>query len=119
MTGKKLYTILIVEDIDEISSTMREALQLRGHRVELAVDAQQAIVKAEENRPAMILTDLDLPTFDQLLQLLRDHDDLKNIAVAVIDINHPDTKETGVKVLRDFQELDDLIDASQGPSQTT
>ncbi len=67
---------------------------------------------AEAHRPTMILTDLDLPTFDELLKLLRSHADLKNIVVAIIDINHPTVKDSSVNVLRDFQALDDLIDAS-------
>ena len=107
-----MHTILVVEDNDEISSNMRVALQQRGHRVERALNAEDAIYMAEQNRPAMILTDLDLPTFDQLLTSLRGHADLKNMIVAIIDINHPDT-DTQVSVLKDFQALDDLIVASQ------
>lgn len=118
MAEKKMHTILVVEDNDEISSNMRSALEQRGHRVERALNAEDAIQMAEQNRPAMILTDLDLPTFDQLLKSLRGHADLKNMIVAIIDINHPDTSETRVNVLRDFQALDDLIAASQEPSQT-
>jgi DNA-binding response OmpR family regulator len=117
LAEKTIHTILVVEDNDEISSNMRLALLQRGHRVERAFNAEDAIQMAEQNRPAMILTDLDLPTFDQLLESLRGHADLKNMIVAIIDINHPDIAETRVNILQDFQALDDLITASLEPPQ--
>ena len=113
MTEKQLHTILVVEDVDEISSNMRAALNKRGHRVVLALNANQAIRIAEENRPAMILTDLDLPTFDSLMDQLRQHRDLKNMLVGIIDINSPKIDGHEVNVLPDFQALDDLIESSQ------
>jgi CheY-like chemotaxis protein len=113
MTEKKRHTILVVEDVDEISSNMTSALKERGHQVERASNAEQAIKMAETNRPALILTDLDLPTFDSLLDLVRAHADLKNMVVAVIDINHPRVHEPRVNVLNDFEALDDLLQSSQ------
>jgi PleD family two-component response regulator len=109
----KPHTILVVEDVDEISANMTAALKQRGHRVEQASNAEQAIQMAEENRPALILTDLDLPTFNQLLNLLLAHADLKNMPVAIMDINHPKVDHDRVNVLHDFQALDDLIQSSQ------
>jgi len=106
-----VHTILVVEDVDEISSNMSAALKERGHRVERASDAEEAIRMAEANRPAMILTDLELPTFDTLLESLRAHADLKNMVVAIIDINEPKVDKSQVNVVRDFQALDALIKA--------
>ena len=108
-----MHTILVVEDVDEISASMSAALKERGHLVERASNAEQAIRMAEQNRPAMILTDLDLPTFDKLLKLLRAHADLKNTVVAIVDINHPQVTDQTVNILCDFQELDELIESSQ------
>ncbi len=113
MSEKRVHTILVVEDVDEISSSMTTALKDRGHRVEHASNAEQAIKMAETNRPAMILTDLDLPTFDNLLDLLRGHAGLNNMVVAVIDINHPPADGRPVNILHDFQALDDLLQSSQ------
>jgi len=109
---KRMHTILVVEDVDEISSNMSKALRKRGHKVERAANAEEAIEMAEANRPAMILTDLDLPTFDSLMQQLRQHGDLKTLLVAIIDINNPTVQDQSVNVLSDFQALDDLIDSS-------
>jgi CheY-like chemotaxis protein len=109
----KAHTVLVVEDVDEISASMSTALIGRGHLVDRASNAEQAIQMAEQNRPAMILTDLDLPTFDKLLELLRAHADLKNMLVAIIDINNPQVSDQTVNILCDFQALDELIESSQ------
>lgn len=105
------HTILVVEDVAEISSSMSAALDKRGHRVMHASNAEQAIQIAEVNRPAIILTDLELPTFDKLLSALRGHADLSDTVVAIIDLNHPKVDGT-IKVLTDFQALDDLLQSS-------
>lgn len=105
------HTILVVEDVAEISSSMSAALDKRGHRVMQASNAEQAIQIAEVNRPAIILTDLELPSFDKLLNLLKGHADLNDTVVAIIDLNHPKVDDN-IKVLRDFQALDDLLHSS-------
>ena len=112
MSKNKARTILVVEDVDEISANMTALLKERGHLVERASNAEQAIQMAEENRPAVILTDLDLPTFDNLMNLLRSHADLKNMVVAIIDINSPEVSDQTVNIICDFQALDDLIESS-------
>lgn len=102
------HTILVVEDVEEISSSMRAALDRRGHRVVHATNAEDAIQIAETKRPTVILTDLELPTFDKLLSLLRGHAKLKDTVVAIIDLNHPEV-DGNIKVLPDFNALDELL----------
>jgi len=106
------YTVLVVEDVDEISANMGAALDKRGHRVVHASNAEDAIAKAEHDRPAMILTDPDLPTFEKLMKLLRAHGTLKNMVVAIIDLNHLKLDDQSVNILADFQALDDLLKSS-------
>jgi CheY-like chemotaxis protein len=102
--------ILIVEDVDEISSQMGEMLLRKGQRVTYAQDAESAIMMAEQDRPRMILTDLDLPTFDLLIELVRKHGDLNRMVVAIIDINHQEVTSPGqVKILKSFAQLDELL----------
>jgi CheY-like chemotaxis protein len=112
LSEKILHTVLVVEDNDEIGANMSAVLNKRGHQVVRALNAEQAILMAERNRPAMILTDLELPTFDILMNLLRAHDDLKNMVVAIIDINNPTIHDKTVNVLSDFEALDALIQSS-------
>lgn len=115
LSKTKPHTVLIVEDVDEIGANMSAALNKRGHRVLRALNAEEAILMAEADRPAMILTDLELPTFDALMELLRRHVDLNNLIVAILDINHPKIQDQSVNVLNDLQALDDLIQSSQAP----
>jgi len=106
-------TILVVEDVDEISSQMYQLLTKRGHRVLQASNAEDAIRIAEQNHPAMILTDLDLPTLDLLMKLIAEHNDLGELAVAIIDINSPTVTNNRLRILPDFDALDNLIGSTQ------
>ena len=116
MSEEKAHTILVVEDVDEISSNMAAALEKRGHHVQRVSNADEAIKVAETSRPAMILTDRELPTFDKLLERLRGHSKLKNMVVAILDINQADVGDKRVNVVCDFQALDDLIQSSENPT---
>lgn len=102
-------TVLVVEDVEEISSQMARMLRGKGHLVIFATDAHEAIKEAKREPPALILTDLDLPSFDTLLNLLEEHEQLKKIDVAVIDINHPHLSRNDIKVLNNFDQLDELL----------
>ena len=104
-------TVLVVEDEDEISENMNALLLRKGYHVLNAVDAEGAIRIAEQSRPAMILTDLDLPTLVQLMEKLRRHDGLKHLPVAVIDINGPKNTMRDINILNNFEELDELVSA--------
>ncbi len=102
--------ILIVEDIREISSQMGEMLKGKGQRVIYATDAESAIRVAENDRPRMILTDLDLPTFNSLIGLVRKHADFNRMVVAIMDINGPETDSLDhVTVLANLAQLDELL----------
>jgi len=106
-------TILVVEDINEISVEMNQLLINRGHRVLQASNAEEAIQIAEQSHPAMILTDLDLPTLGLLMKLISEHKDLGELVVAVIDINHPEVSNDRLRILPDYNALDDLIGSTQ------
>jgi len=102
--------ILIVEDIREISSQMGEMLKGKGQRVIYATDAESAIRMAESDRPRMILTDLDLPTFDSLIELVRKHADFGRMVVAIMDINGLETNSIDqITVLANLAQLDELL----------
>lgn len=56
--------ILIVEDFDDAREMYREYLDFAGFRVETARDGREAIDKARELDPDLILMDLSLPVMD-------------------------------------------------------
>src|SRR5260370_25290260 len=110
METKHKKTVLVVEDVEEISLQMSAMLLGKGQRVLHATNAEEAIRIAEANRPVTILTDLDLPTFDLLVKLVRGHADLRDTAIAIIDIDGPTVNaDYGLKILADFVQLDELI----------
>src|SRR6266550_2025434 len=113
MNEQSKQAVLIVEDVSEICAQMETMLAKKGYRAVRATNAQEAIQFAETDRPAIILTDLDLPTLDSLMELVRGHRDLKNTVVAVIDTNHPNVTELhGLKVLANLDQLDDLLESA-------
>jgi CheY-like chemotaxis protein len=109
---QRTRTILVVEDVGEISYQMGEMLRQKGHRILNAANAEDAIRIAEHTRPHIILTDLDLPTFDALLQLVHTHKGLANLPVAIIDINAYEVRgQDGLRILSNFEQLDELLES--------
>jgi len=104
-------TILLVEDVEEIALHIEQALVQRDHKVICALNAEEAIQIAQQALPAMVLTDPDLPTFDRLLELLSEHRQLKEIPLVIIDIDERQLNDGRVKVLRDFEALDNFVDS--------
>src|SRR6266851_8234094 len=110
MDGRPKRTILVVEDVAEISSQMSAMLRAKGHDVLFADDAKEAFKIAETRRPTIVLTDLDLPTLVLLVRLIREHQDLKETPIAIIDISEPEIdQKLGLKVLANFEGLDQLL----------
>lgn len=51
-------TILLVDDVDEYRSLMRDTLARKGYRVKAAADEQEAVERARLARPDLILLEL-------------------------------------------------------------
>ncbi|MDX6574322.1 MAG: hypothetical protein QOE96_275 [Blastocatellia bacterium] len=91
---------------------MGAMLRGKGHRTLNAANAEDAIRIAESDRPNLILTDLDLPTFPTLMRMVRDHKDLNDMLVVIIDIHHPEVSEQAdLRVLSNFDQLDQLLES--------
>lgn len=56
--------ILLVEDNDANREMMKRRLNRLGYEVIEAVDGQEAINKAQSDKPAVILMDMSLPVID-------------------------------------------------------
>jgi signal transduction histidine kinase/DNA-binding response OmpR family regulator len=71
--GPRPLTILLAEDNPDIRSTMRDLLELNGHRVFEAADGVHAVELALAERPRVALVDIGLPGFDgyRVAELLR------------------------------------------------
>src|SRR6266511_1436971 len=58
------FPVLLVEDKDSLRAMLRHALEAQGHVVVEARDEAEAIEQLQQSRPAVVLTDLKLPTGD-------------------------------------------------------
>ncbi len=113
MRRETAATILVVEDVEEIATNMERALVQRDYEVLCALDAEQAIRMAERALPVVVLTDSDLPTLDRLLELVSEHRSLKEVPIVVIDVDELQLRDQRIKVLQDFEALDELVDSLQ------
>ena len=57
-------TILVVEDTDDIRLLIKVSLEMKGHRVVEAANGREAVERAVEARPHLILMDLSMPVMD-------------------------------------------------------
>lgn len=57
-------TILVVEDTDDIRLLMQMILEMKGYRVLVAANGVEAIERALEGQPHLILMDLSMPVMD-------------------------------------------------------
>lgn len=86
-------TVLIVDDEPDALHLFRRMLASSGrdYRILLARDGQEALTILQECRPRVILLDLIMPNMDgfQLLELKRQHPDLRDIPVVIISARDP------------------------------
>jgi CheY-like chemotaxis protein len=80
--------ILLIEDDPRAASLMRVQLANHGYRVELALDAEQGLARADTLRPDAIVLDVILPGMDgwHLLARLKDRETLRSIPVVIVSI---------------------------------
>ena len=102
--------ILIVEDIDWIRSGMRKAVESQGYRVAEARDHVEAFVLAEFQPIVLILTEEEVPTFNDLMKFLHQHSTLNSLPVVIIN---PDAEDGGrlgdAYLLADYAEISSFL----------
>jgi CheY-like chemotaxis protein len=80
-------TILIVDDFDDTRLLLRTWLRKKGYRVAEAENGNEAIAKAQELKPDLIIMDVEMPELDGLsatrqIRALKDSAALPIIAVS-------------------------------------
>jgi DNA-binding NtrC family response regulator len=63
-TSVTSFPVLLVEDKDSLRTMLRHALEAQGHSVVEARDQEEAVRALQQSRPAVVLSDLRLPTGD-------------------------------------------------------
>ena len=59
-----MAVILVVDDEIGIANLLADVLSDEGHRVLVAVNGRDALKRAEEERPDLVITDYMMPVMD-------------------------------------------------------
>jgi DNA-binding response OmpR family regulator len=81
MTTKR---VLIVEDDRAIARLLRDNLEYEGFAVDWAANGQEALEKAQQHPPDLVLLDLMLPPGIDAYDLCRSFSDVQGKAVIII-----------------------------------
>ncbi len=78
--------VLVVDDEADLVRILQFGLQAIGYEVETASDGQEALKKARETKPDIILLDLMLPKLDgyKVCRLLKFDERYKNIPIIIL-----------------------------------
>ncbi|MEP6900653.1 MAG: response regulator [Actinomycetota bacterium] len=78
--------VLIVEDYADTRTMMRYLLQHFGYEVFEAADGQEAVDRARENHPDLILMDISMPVMDGLTatQIIRKFEGFAKIPIIAV-----------------------------------
>jgi len=78
--------VLLVEDNDKNLKLARDVLEYAGFRVLVAMTGEEAVLRAREALPDLVLMDLQLPGMDgfEVLRRLRGDDATANIPVVAL-----------------------------------
>ncbi len=78
--------ILIADDDPDIVRFVQLNLQLEGFEVVTASDGEEAIMRAREHRPGLVILDVMMPKMDgyQVCQVLRDDRQLSDVSIIML-----------------------------------
>ncbi|MEJ7577188.1 MAG: response regulator [Pyrinomonadaceae bacterium] len=113
-------TILVVEDFEDNRFMMRRLLEMSGYRVVEAENGEEAVTRAGEEQPDLILMDLSLPLLDGLAATRRIRQNAELRDVPVIAVSAHDTADFHAEALAagcneyvtkpiDFDQLEEVL----------
>ncbi len=78
--------VLVVEDNEVNRELVKEILEMQSYNVLLAVDGEEGIQIAKEQKPDLILMDIQLPKIDglQAIRILKADDSTKDIPIIAL-----------------------------------
>ncbi len=78
--------ILVVDDEQDLVETIRLKLSSEGYKVEAAYTGIQALEKAKQSKPDLILLDIMMPELNgyQVCKKIKEDNTLKNIPVVML-----------------------------------
>jgi len=95
-TVNKNYTILVIEDDEDMNELVCAILDTAGYTMESAADGREGLEKAIEKKPDLILLDIMLPEMDgiELCRKLTADEETRNIPVIMLTLK----RELSVKL---------------------
>jgi len=90
---KTKKTILVVDDEPDIRESVKMILQMNGYRVLTAVDGDDALAKAQEEKPDLILLDIMMPG-TPVSEIINQIKDIKIAFMSVVRIS--DARKKGL-----------------------
>jgi CheY-like chemotaxis protein len=77
--------IIVAEDHEDIRFVLQRALERAGHQVVVAADGAEALTAIRRHRPALVVTDVDMPKMTglDLCRAIRADEDLRHIPVVL------------------------------------
>lgn len=78
--------IMVVDDEEDILTLVKEILEGEGYQVICVDNGEEAVIKAVEMHPDLILLDIMMPGMDgwEVVKLLKEHESTKGIPVAFL-----------------------------------
>jgi CheY-like chemotaxis protein len=78
--------ILIAEDNEDSIDTLLDYLPTRGYRLDIVHDGQEAVARAQQESPDLILMDIQMPGLNGLeaIRQLRNEPDLAGIPIIAL-----------------------------------
>lgn len=97
--AKHTRTILVVDDNEAAAEALKRLLELRGHEVAIAYSGSEAIHKALQLRPQIIILDIGLPDMDgyEIVRILQGQKDFLPILIALTGYGHRQDKRRALK----------------------
>jgi CheY-like chemotaxis protein len=80
------HCVLVVEDDQDVQSTLHEFLKEEGYEVETANNGQEALEHLEKHRPGLVLLDLMMPVMSgwEFLERRNQDPELSKVPVLVL-----------------------------------
>lgn len=98
-SAKNIRTILVVDDNEAAAQSIAKLLQLRGHVVSIAYNGLDAIEKARQQRPDIVILDIGLPDIDgyEVVRILRSDDSFSSAIIALTGYGQEGDKERALQ----------------------
>jgi two-component system chemotaxis sensor kinase CheA len=83
---RQAASILVVDDALTVRELQRSIFENAGYRVKVASDGEEALTKISEERPDLVLTDVQMPRMDgfQLTEAIRGQASLASLPVIIL-----------------------------------